>query len=85
MRKQTEDGERERGFQHYRRGQYVEFNLIYDHSTLFGLQSGGRTESISMSLPPVASWRYNYQPEPDSAEARLTDFLVPVDWLDHGM
>lgn len=81
-RKDCVYGERERQFQAYRRSRYVEFNLIYDRGTLFGLQSGGRVESILCSMPPEAHWQYNWQPEPGSKEAELAEnFLLPRDWL----
>ncbi len=80
-RKNHAYGERERQFQLYRRGRYVEFNLVFDRGTHFGLQSGGRTESILMSMPPLARWEYGFEPAPGSEEARLSEYLKPRDWL----
>jgi len=80
-RKNLPYGDRERQFQLYRRGRYVEFNLVHDRGTLFGLQSGGRTESILASLPPLVRWQYQWQPEAGSDEAKLAEFLQPRDWL----
>ncbi|KZZ47626.1 coproporphyrinogen III oxidase, partial [Oleiphilus sp. HI0118] len=81
-RKTLEYGDRQRDFQLYRRGRYVEFNLVFDRGTLFGLQSGGRTESILMSLPPLVRWEYDWSPEEGSEEARLSDYLVPRNWIE---
>jgi coproporphyrinogen III oxidase len=82
-RKNLSFGEKEKNFQNYRRGRYVEFNLVHDRGTHFGLQSGGRTESILMSMPPTANWTYNWVPQNDSKEEELyINFLQPRNWLE---
>ncbi|MEE8522674.1 MAG: coproporphyrinogen III oxidase, partial [Thermoanaerobaculia bacterium] len=80
-RRSTAYGDRERSFQLYRRGRYVEFNLLHDRGTRFGLEAGHRADSVLASLPPLAAWPYDWRPEPGSEEERLREFLVPRDWL----
>jgi coproporphyrinogen III oxidase len=81
LRKDWSYGEKEIDFLRYRRGRYVEFNLVFDRGTLFGLQSGGRTESILLSMPPEVTWRYNWHPQDGSPEAKLHEYLKPRDWV----
>ncbi|MFA5489719.1 MAG: coproporphyrinogen III oxidase, partial [Candidimonas sp.] len=80
-RRNQQYGQVQRDFQAYRRGRYVEFNLVFDRGTLFGLQSGGRTESILLSMPPMATWRYNWSPDGDSPEGKLAHYLKPREWV----